>query len=386
MLNPPGMANRIPVCAPVFSGKERAYVLEAVDSGWISSAGEFIGRFEASFAKLCGVRHVETCANGTVALHLLLHAMGIGPGDEVIVPSETFAASANAVVYCGGTPVFCEIDDGSWVLDVNDALSRVTPKTKAIMGVDLFGVVADYDGLRAGLAKMGRSDVKLVEDSAESAGSSVRGRLAGSLADAAIFSFFGNKTITTGEGGAIATDDLALGARCKFLKNHGMDQKRKYFHPELGFNYRMTNLQAAIGCAQVEAAADLCARKKRIGARYRKALEGVAGVRFAKVPQGQDVVPWLHAIVDDTLDGEESRDALMARMLEQGVETRPFFAPMHLFPYLSKTPVAGLGALPISERIASKGVCLPSGGGLADDEIDRTVEVLLACRNERARR
>jgi len=380
------MATRIPVCAPVFTGKERTYLLEAIDSGWISSAGEFIGRFEAGFAKLCGVRHVEACANGTVALHLLLHAMGIGAGDEVIVPSETFAASGNAVVYTGATPVFCEIDPRSWCLDVDDALRRVTQKTKAIMGVDLFGMVADYAGLRAGLAAMGRSDVKLIEDAAEAAGSRVDGKLAGSLADAAIFSFFGNKTITTGEGGAVATDDVELGARMKFLKNHGMDQKRRYYHPELGFNYRMTNMQAAVGCAQVEAAADLCARKKRVNARYReRKLAGAAGIRFADVPKGQDVVPWLHGIVDEHLDGEASRDALLARMLEQGVEGRPFFVPMHLFPYLANTPVAGLGALPITESIAARGLCLPSGGGLTDAEIDRSVEVLLACRTGTAR-
>jgi perosamine synthetase len=373
-------SERIPVCAPVFTGKERAYVLEAVESGWISSAGEFIGRFETGFARLCGARHAEACANGTVALHLLLHAYGVGPGDEVIVPSETFAASANAVVYCGGTPVFCEIDEASWTLDVTDALARVTERTRAIIGVDLFGVLADYDGLRAGLAKMGRSDVKLVEDAAEAAGSSQNGRPAGSLGDAAIFSFFGNKTLTTGEGGAVVTDDLALGARLKFLKNHGMDPKRRYFHPELGFNYRMTNLQAAVGCAQVEAAADLMGRKKRVQARYRARLEGAKGIRFAKIPTGQDVVPWLHAIVDDGLESEEARDALLARMMERGVETRPFFGPMHLFPYLAKTPVAGPGALPITERIAARGICLPSGGALTDAQIDRSVDTLLECR------
>ncbi len=376
------MASRIPVCAPVFTGKERTYVLEAVDSGWISSAGEFIAKFEASFGKLCGVRHVEACANGTVALHLLLHGIGIGAGDEVIVPSETFAASGNAVVYTGATPVFCEIDPRTWCLDVADALRRVTPNTKAIMGVDLFGMVADYAELRAGLAAMGRSDVKLIEDAAEAAGSRVEGKFAGSLADAAIFSFFGNKTLTTGEGGAITTDDVALGARLKFLKNHGMDQKRRYYHPELGFNYRMTNLQAAVGCAQVEAATDLFARKKRVNARYREKLAGIPGIRFAEVPKNQDVVPWLHAIVDDHLAGEDARDALLVRMLEHGVETRPFFVPMHLFPYLAKTPVAGLGALPVTETIAAKGICLPSGGGLTDEEIDRSIAALLQCREK----
>ncbi len=369
------MSSRIPVCAPFFTGKERQYVLEAVDSGWISSAGEFIGRFERAFAALCRVRHAESCANGTVALHLLLHAWGVGPGDEVIVPSETFVATANAVLYCGAKPVFCEIDERSWVLDVDDALARVTPKTKAIIGVDLFGVVADYAALRARLAAIGRSDIKLIEDAAEAAGSTVDGRPTGSLADAAIFSFFGNKTLTTGEGGAITTDDVELGARLKFLKNHGMDSKRRYYHPELGFNYRMTNLQAAVGCAQVEAAADLCARKQRIGERYRSALAGVEGVRFAERPKNQNVVPWLHAVIDDRLPSEAARDELLARMLEQGVETRPFFVPLHTFPYFTDT-----SPLPRTERLAARGVCLPSGGGLTDGEVDRAVEVFLKCR------
>jgi len=377
------MSSRIPVCAPFFTGQERAYLIEAVDSGWISSAGEFISKFERAFGALCRTRHVESCANGTVALHLLLHAWGIGPGDEVIVPSETFVASANAVVYTGATPVFCEVDEKSWVIDVADALSRVTPKTKAIIGVDLFGVVADYDGLRAGLKRLGREDIKLVEDAAEAAGSTVEGRPTGSLADAAIFSFFGNKTITTGEGGAVTTDDVELGARMKFLKNHGMDSKRRYYHPELGFNYRMTNLQAAVGLAQVEHASELFTRKQRVHARYRAALSSVPGLHFAANPAGQNVVPWLHALVDDRLESEQARDAFLARMLEQGVETRPFFVPLHTFPYFASTPVHGVGALPRTEALAARGICLPSGAGLTDAEIDRSIEVFLACRDVR---
>ncbi|GAC1549219.1 MAG: GDP-perosamine synthase [Polyangiales bacterium] len=371
---------RIPICAPVFSGKERAYVLEAIDTGWVSSSGEFIGRFERGLAALCRVRHIAAGGNGPVALHLLLHALGIGPGDEVVLPSQTFAATGNAVVYCGGTPVFCDVDPRSWVVDLDDCIARVTPRTKAVIGVDLFGVCADYDGLRARLRAIGRDDVKVLEDAAEAIGSLVGGRPAGSLADAAIFSFFGNKTLTTGEGGAVATDDVALGARMKFLKNHGMDTKRRYYHPELGFNYRMTNLQAAVGCGQVESAAELTAAKKRIYARYRQALAGTAGVRFAEIPAGQDAVPWLNAVVDDSLDGEAARDAVIARMLEHGVETRPFFVPMHLFPYLAKGPVAGPGALPVSEYVGARGICLPSGGGLTDAEVDRSVETFLRCR------
>jgi perosamine synthetase len=378
--------DKIPVCAPVFVGKEREYLLEAIDSGWISSMGSFLGRFESKLAELCSVRHVEACCNGTAALHLLLHAMGIGPGDEVIVPSLTFVASANAVLYCGATPSFCDIDPASWVIDPADALRRVTPKTKAIVGVDLFGTLADYDALRAGLAAMGRADVKLVEDAAEAFGSSSRGRPAGSLADGAIFSFFGNKTITTGEGGAVTTDDDALGARMKFLKNHGMHATRRYYHPELGFNFRMTNLQAAVGLAQLETQEELCSRKIRTHARYRARLAGLPGVQFAKIPEGQRVVPWLHVLVDAHLDGEEARDALLQRMLERGVETRPFFGACHTFPYFAACPGAGAGALPHSELAAATGLCLPSGGALTDDQIDRVAEAYAASREGLVRR
>lgn len=368
---------RIPVCAPVFSGRERAYVIEAVDSGWISSTGAFLGRFEAAFARFCGVRHVESCANGTTALHLVLHAIGVGPGDEVIVPSFTFAASANPILFCGGTPVFCEIDPTTWVMDVADALARVTPKTRAIVGVDLFGVLVDYDALRDGLARMGRSDVKIIEDAAEAAGTSSRGRMAGGFGDAAIFSFFGNKTLTTGEGGAVATNDEALGARVRFLKNHGMDARRRYFHPELGFNYRMTNLQAAVGCAQVEDAADLCAGKRRVHARYRARLANVEGLVFQHFPSDQDVTPWLVAIVDASLPNEAARDRLLAAMSDRGVDGRPFFVPCHHFPYFPK-PAAPLTT---SDRVAASGLALPSGGGLTDAQIDRACDVLVECRS-----
>ncbi|MBK7400397.1 MAG: DegT/DnrJ/EryC1/StrS family aminotransferase [Myxococcales bacterium] len=372
------MSDRIPVCAPVFSGKERAYLLEAIDTGWISSAGPFIARFETALAGVCKVRHAEACANGTVALHLLLHALGVGPGHEVIVPSETFVATANAVRYTGATPVFCEVDERSWVIDPADALGRVTAKTRAIIGVDLFGVLADYDALRAGLATLKRDDVVLLEDAAEAIGSTSRGRPAGSLAHAGVFSFFGNKTVTTGEGGAITTDDVALGARMKFLKNHGMDPKRRYHHPEMGFNYRMTNLQAAVGCAQLEEIEALCARKRHGHARYRAHFADVAEIRFAEVPADQSAVPWLNAFVDEGLASEQARDAALARLSERGIEARPFFEPNHLFPYFG----GKLGDLPRSERIAVRGVCLPSGAGLTDAEIDRAADAWLAVRKE----
>lgn len=370
------MSDRIPVCAPVFSGKERTYLLEAIDSGWISSAGPFIARFESALAGVCRVRHAEACANGTVALHLLLHALGIGPGDEVVVPSETFVATANAVRYTGATPVFCEVRDDSWVIDVADALGRVGPRTKAILGVDLFGVLADYDGLRAGLAAQKRDDVLVLEDAAEAIGSTDRGRPAGSLAHAAIFSFFGNKTVTTGEGGAVTTDDVALGARMKFLKNHGMDPQRRYHHPEMGFNYRMTNLQAAVGCAQLEEIAALCEKKRHGHARYRARFAEVPEIRFAAVPAEQSAVPWLHAFVDESLPSADARDRALAALAAEGIEARPFFAPNHLFPYFGGRP----GDLPRTERLAAKGVCLPSGAGLTDAEIDRAAEAWLRVR------
>lgn len=366
----------IPIAAPVLSTRELEYITEAVKTHWVSSGGPFLRDFETRFASTLGVAHAETVSNGTAGLHVVLHAIGVGPGDEVIVPSQTFVSTAAAVVYCHATPVFADIAADTWTIDTEDVVRRLGDRTKAIVPVDLFGLCADIPGLRRALAKRGRSDIFILEDAAEAFGATLDGVSAGALGDAGVFSFYGNKTITTGEGGMVVTSDAALANRVRFLKNHGMSTTRRYYHPELGFNFRMTNLQAAIGLAQLESAADLVARKRRIHDRYRHALGGERGVHLQAVPSGHHPAPWLTAIVDDALEGETDRDELFGRLAKRGIDSRPFFYPNHMMPAFANARTT----LPVTEAISFRGFALPSGAGLTDAEIDRCVDAYLAER------
>lgn len=372
----------IPICAPFFVGTEQAFVDEAVQTGWISSAGPFLSRFEREFATVCGATRAETMANGTVALHVVLHALGVGPGDEVVVPSQTFAATGAAVRYCGATPVFADILADTWNVDPADVARKLTARTRAVIPVDLFGLCADVPEIRRALARAGREDVFVLEDAAEAFGSRYLGVHAGALGDAGIFSFYGNKTLTTGEGGMVVTSREPLAERVRFLKNHGMSAEKRYFHPEIGFNYRMTNLQAAVGLAQLGGRDVLVGNKRRVHARYRAALEGTKGVHLQAIPAGHEPCAWLTNVVDDALAGEAERDALLARMRARGVDGRPMFYPNHMMPGFAGCPGAGAGNLPVTEDVSFRGLALPSGAGLRDEQIDRAVEVYL---DERAR-
>ena len=365
----------IPVCAPLLGERELELVTQAVREGWISSAGPFVQAFAERFAAYVGCTHAEPVANGTVGLHVVLHALGIGPGDEVIVPSQSFVATAAAVAYCGATPVFADIVRSTWTIDPDDVARKLTDRTRAVIPVHLFGTCADMGALRRVLAA--RSDVLVIEDAAEAFGSSLDGVQVGALGDAAIFSFYANKTITTGEGGMVTTSRAALADRVRFLKNHGMSAEKRYYHPELGFNYRMTNLQAAVGVAQLEAAADLVARKRRLDARYRAALASVPGIHVQEIPPNQRVAPWMFVVVDDALTGESARDALIERIKSRGVETRPMFYPLHRLPAFAARPA---GPMPVTDDISFRGLALPSGAGLTDDEMDRSIEAYLAER------
>lgn len=367
----------IPVFSPFFSGRELEYLTRAVQTGWISSAGPFLGEFEDKLAKDVGVLRAEACSSGTAALHLVLHALGVGQGDEVIVPSQTFYATTAAIHYVGAKPVFADVLEDAWTLDPTDCARKLSPKTRAVIPVDLFGLCADIPAIREALGRAGRSDVFILEDAAEAYGSALGGVRAGALGDAAIFSFYGNKTITTGEGGMVTTSRVDLADRVRFLKNHAMSEAKRYFHPEVGFNYRMTNLQAAVGLAQLEAIDDLFARKVRIHGRYRRALEGIPGVHLQAVPPGHEFVPWLTTVVDDALAGEEERDLLLAKLRERGIDTRPMFYPNHLLPAFASDPSALRGSLPVTESISFRGFGLPSGAGLTDAEIDRVVATYL---------
>jgi perosamine synthetase len=273
--------------------------------------------------------------------------------------------------------VFADILHDRWTVDPDDVARRLSDRTRAVIPVDLFGLCAEIPTIRKRLAAAGRSDVFILEDAAEAFGSGLGSAAAGTLGDAAIFSFYGNKTITTGEGGMVTTADVAFAERVRFLKDYAMSPEKRYYHPELGFNYRMTNMQAAIGLAQLEAAGELIERKCRIHARYRASLEGVRGVHLQTVPPGHTFAPWLTVVVDDAFDGEAARDSMMRRLGARGIDTRPMFYPNHLMPPFCENTGSALRALPVTEDLSFRGIGLPSGAGLTDDDVDRVIETYL---------
>lgn len=363
----------IPVSAPVIGERELAYVTDAVRSGWVSSIGPYVDRFESTFARYVGVSDAIALANGTVALHLALHALDIGPGDEVIIPDLTFAATAHAVLQTGATPVLADVEPESWCIDPVAVRRAVGPRTRAILPVHLYGQAADMTAL-AEIADA--CDAVLVEDAAEAHGATWGGRMVGSLGRAAAFSFYGNKVITTGEGGMITTDDHELAARVRFLKDHGMSKERRYFHSELAFNYRMTNLQAALGVAQLEHIETFIAKKRLIHDWYQVALNDVDGLRLNPERPGSRNVFWM---VSAVLAEGIGRDEVSRRLRDQGVDSRPFFLPMSWLPHLSrlrKVSAAGEGSCPVAASLSRRGLNLPSGCSLSHDEVTRAARAL----------
>ena len=366
-----GAGRRIPVAAPMLVGNEREYVLDCIDSGWVSSAGKYLDMFEAKFAEFCGVRHAVACCNGTAAVHLALLAHGVGPGDEVIVPTLTFVATANAVTYCGARPVFVDSEPETWNIDPARVEEKITPRTRGIVAVHLYGHPADMDALRDLASRHG---LFLVEDAAEAHGALYKGRRVGSVGDIAAFSFYGNKIISTGEGGMVTTDDDALAARVRLLRGQGMDPGRRYWFPVVGYNYRMMNLAAALGLAQLERIECHMGRRLVIADRYKERLGGVGDLTWQREQPWAGHAHWMFTAVLG--DGEAAeRDEVMARLEARGVETRPVFYPVHLLPPYRD---GARGAdCPVAERIASRGLSLPTWAGLAGEDVDYVVECLV---------
>ena len=360
---------RIPVAAPVLGDAELANVVEAVRSGWISSLGAFIARFETEFAAFCDARHAVAVANGTAAMHLALAAAGVGPGDEVLVPTLTFVATANAVRYTGATPVFVDAEPATWQMDPQELEARVTPRARAIVPVHLYGHPCDMDAIRA-VAK--RHGLIVVEDAAEAHGARCRGRRVGALGEVGCFSFYGNKIITTGEGGMCVTNDPALLDRLRLLRDHGMDPKRSYWHELVGFNYRMTNLQAAIGVAQMTRIDGFIAKKRELAGWYAESLAPLADAgRLTLHPEAAwaESVFWMYSVL--LADVRASVDEVRARLLDRGVDSRPFFHPAHTLP-----PYASGERRPVAEALAARGINLPSGVGLTRDDVARVAAAL----------
>ncbi len=356
------------LAAPDLSGSERAYVNECLRTNWISSKGRFIGEFEEAFAHFAQRRHAVATCNGTAALHLALLALGAGPGDEVIVPSLTYVATANAVAYCGASPVFADSDPTTWCLSAASAARLVTPRTRGIVPVHLYGHPCDMDALRD-LAR--RHGLWILEDCAEAHGATWQGHPVGAFGDAGMFSFYGNKLITTGEGGMVVTDDAALAERLRLLRGQGMGPDRRYWHPVLGYNYRMTNIAAAIGLAQVERADQLIKERKQIADWYHERLADVASLTLPGEAPGASSIFWLYSVL---VGDAGRRDPLMRELEEAGIETRPFFPPVHQFPmYLTARSDNGC---PVACDLSARGVSLPTSSYLGESDVDVIAQVL----------
>lgn len=366
---------RIPIAEPDLSGNEQAYVLEAVRSTWIASAGEFLRRFEREFAAACGTRFALGVNNGTTALHLALETLGLRDGDEVLVPSMTYIATVNAVSYCRARPVFIDIDPDTWCIDPGRLEEAITPRTRGIIPVHLLGHPADMDAINAVAA---RHDLWVVEDAAEAPFATYRDRTVGSLAAAATFSFFGNKVLTSGEGGAVTFSDQRLETRMRMLRGQGMDLERRYHFPIIGFNYRMTNVAAAILCGQMERRDEMLARRRQIMRGYEDRLRDVPGLVLRR--DADDVVtsPWLFScLVDEAVFGR-SRDALASLLAERGVETRPMFIPIHTLPPYRHLARRQRADLPETMRLGATGLMLPTYPQLTDDDVDFICDVIIA--------
>jgi perosamine synthetase len=371
----------IPVSAPDLSGNEAAYVAQAVQSGWVSSSGSFVDRFEREFAAVCGTTHSLACSSGTSALHLAVAAFGARRGDEVIVPSTTFIATANAVRLCGATPVFVDVDPDTWCLDPRGVAEAVTPRTRGIVPVHLLGHPADMDALNAIAAHHG---LWVIEDAAEATFARYRGRPVGSLGHAAAFSFFGNKIITSGEGGAVTFSGDGLDTRMRMLRGHGMDPERKYHFPVAGFNYRMSNLTAALACAQLERWQELMVRRRSVHAVYADMLGSVSGVVCRRDAAWADAVPWLFTVLVDRDVFGIDRDGLAAALAVRGVETRPMFPPVHGMPPYRRSFARRQVSLPVAELLGATGLMLPVHPQMTEDEAVFVCEAVVAAGRSRA--
>jgi len=357
----------VPVNEPLLTGNEKKYLLECIESGWISSEGPFVSRFEEEFSARVGRNFGVAVSSGTAALDVAVAALGIGEGDEVIMPTFTIISCAQAIVRAGGKPVLVDSDAVTWNMDVNRIEEKITRRTKAIMAVHIYGLCVD---MRPVLELAEKYGLKVVEDAAQVHGQRYKGRPCGSFGDVSVFSFYPNKLVTTGEGGMIVTDDETLAEHCKGLRNLCFQKGRRFVHEELGWNYRMTNLQAAIGLAQLEQLDGFVMRKRRMGARYTELLGGIDGLHLPVA--GTDCaenIYWVYGIVVDEKKGLDAAE-VMKRLGEKGVGTRPFFWPMHEQPVFKKIGLFKEESYPVAERLGRRGFYLPSGLGLGDEQME----------------
>ena len=360
------MSDFIPVNEPLLDGNEKKYLLECIESGWISSEGPFIKEFEQKFAARVGRKHGIAVTNGTAALDAAVDALGIGPGDEVIMPTFTIISCITQIVRCGAIPVLVDSDSVTWNMDVTQIEARITARTKAIMVVHIYGLPVDMSPV-LDIAK--RHGLKVIEDAAEMHGQTYKGKPCGSFGDISTFSFYPNKHLTTGEGGMIMTDDDELAETCRSLRNLCFQPHKRFVHERLGWNLRMTNMQAAIGLAQMERLDDFVQRKRLMGRRYTELLADLPGVQLPLSHTGYaDNIYWVYGMILDEstgLNGEET----MKLLATKGIGSRPFFYPMHQQPVLRRMGFFKGEQYPVAERLCKQGLYIPSGMALTENQI-----------------
>lgn len=350
---------------PDLSGNEEAYVVDAIRSTWVSSSGKYVDRFESEFACLVGTRYASCAANGTVALHLALAALDLRPGEEVIVPALAYVAAVNPVKYLGGKPVFVDVDPKTWCLDPDKIEASISKKTRGIIAVHNYGHPCDMDAIN----KIAKSfNLWVVEDAAEAQFATYKGRNVGSLGDIATFSFYGNKIVTSGEGGALIYNDESVHQKIRMLRSQGMDPKRRYYHPIIGYNYRLTNIACALLCAQLERWPEMIVRRRALFKSYSSQLSALPGIGLQPVAAWACPSPWLFCITVDRQLFGMNRDSLAARLIEHGIDTRPFFVCVHQMPPYHEHAVKL--SFPVAERLSEEGMNLPTFESMSDDTIN----------------
>lgn len=356
----------IPVAAPMICGNEKKYIEECIDTNWISSGGRFIRKFEDGFASYCGRKYAIATSNGTTALHLALTALGISKGDEVIVSDFTFVSPVNAIIYTGATPVLVDVDKDYWNVDPMKIEQSITPQTKAIIVVHLYGYPCKMDEI---LALAQKYNLFVIEDCAEAHGAKFQGKRVGSFGDISCFSFYGNKIITSGEGGMCLTDKEVLAEKIKILLNHGMSWEKKYWHDVVGFNYRMTNLQAAIGLAQLEKIDFLLKNKNQISKKYNENLKDLGDlIIMPKKNNWTEPTCWMYSILINQDKAGVDRDELIKNLKEENIDSRPFFYPIHQMPPYQRYSASR--EFPAASYLSVRGINLPSGANLTSEEIN----------------
>jgi perosamine synthetase len=362
----------IPVNEPSLGERELEFVTECVRTGWVSSSGKFITDFEQRWAEYCGRRFGIALSNGTVALQLAIQALDLKPGDEVILPTFTIVSCAQAVTYAGATPVLIDSEPRTWCMDTAQLQSKITPRTRAIMPVHIYGHPVDMDPVMELADKHG---IAVIEDAAEAHGAEYKSRRCGSFGLMSCFSFYANKLVTTGEGGMILTDDSAVAERLRSYRNLCFLPNRRFYHEELGFNFRLTNLQAALGVAQIDRMHEIVRKKQWIAEEYTKRLDHIRCIQLPIEEYWARSVYWMYAIVlssDAGMNAAEFAD----KMKTAGVETRPFFLGMHEQPVFQRQGLFKGERYPVAERIARQGLYLPSGIGLTAQQLDKVCKAV----------